>query len=174
MPVSVVGKRSGRPDYSFTSTFGITPPMPSGIYTIYFSDQDDIPAGYERIYVPVDWNARTFPREGRSLRVRTFIVSGDADTLLWAVLIHVPRKFWDAYHRGEISLDDMLNNSVYFYRDISYQRIYSDILFYPINYPDVLLYTIYNPSEQTRRVAVTLKMEEHPLYGGEVGIAVSE
>jgi len=174
MPVSIVGRRAGRPDYSFTSTYGITPPRPSGIWTVYFTDQDDIEAGHEKIYVVTDWAGNTFPRAGRSLRVRNLIVSGDADTLLWVALIHVAGEDWQAYQRGDISLDELINRSVYFYRDKSYQRICTDILFYPINYPDLLLYAIYNPSDQTRRVAVTLKMEEHPYYAGPLGIAVSE
>ena len=174
MPVPVVARRAGRPDYSVTSTFAITPPRPSGIWTIYFSDQDDIDAGHEKFYVVTDWDGNTLPRAGRSLRVRNFIVSGDADTLLWVALIHVKGEDWQAYQRGELSFDEMIDRSVYFFRDKSYQRICTDILFYPINYPDVLLYAIYNPSNQQRRVSVTLKMEEHPYYAGLLGIAVSE
>ncbi len=141
----IAGLRAGRPDYSFTSTMPIAPPAPAGIQQLYWNGKEDVPPGVKLSGVPVDPFGKSFPRANKILKLRKFVASTEADTLIGVDLIHVSYEGWVKYKKGEITFDEMLEKYGYsFAREYDYQRVEIRPELYTIPHPDVFMFVLDN------------------------------
>jgi len=153
MPVSVVSRRAGRPDYSQVVEKAAMPLPAKSIVgktrTIYWSTYSDVSPSSMLLIEPVDTNGNSFPRPNRKLRIKKVVVSIEADTLIGLDLREssAPYTDWGEY---------------IFSFERGYQRIEISPEAYTIEYPDKFRLSLvnYDPTNERRFYIFLVASEE--------------
>ena len=140
--LTIIGSRSGRPDYSQVIEKNVLPVPPKSVIgttiLLYWNGYVDVPPRMSYTFMPLDPQGNPFPGKGMTMKVKKLVASTDGDILF-------------AVSTAEAKPD---GSAFYFASEAGYQKIEITPELYPITYPNVFKFSIANYDSQTRRILV--------------------
>jgi len=142
MPVKLVPKGVGRPDFSIEASRVSMPlsPIASGkSFPIYHNSQYELEPGETTVVVPANPDGILFPGQGEKIRLIKMEISTELNSLIGVDLLQI------IFDPTRTAVVEVYN----YYSKRSYQSISIEQVPYEISYPSAFGYVItnYNPTE---------------------------